>query len=337
MRSLVSICIPTYNGERYLKECLDTVLEQTYANLEIIVVDDCSKDATCEIIEEYIRKDSRIKLYRNTENSGLVGNWNKCLEIAQGEWIKFIFQDDLVTADCIEKQINAANGHSFVVCDRQFIFDDQVPEATKAYYNGPLLTLKKMISTDKDVFISAAEISNYAAANISLNFIGEPTAVLFKKEAVKKYGIFNADLSQICDLEYWLRIATAEGLVYIPEELVSFRIHAGSTTSQNVISATKFKPRYIDVILLAHEFLYGSGYEAFRNSISFSQQKKIDFFISSRMLEAKKAFEKDSSFDPQFFNKLLVKYPALKPYYHPSFGAKLVYCAVMLRRKLRKL
>ncbi|MCW3084105.1 MAG: putative glycosyl transferase [Bacteroidetes bacterium] len=337
MSSLVSICIPTYNGEQYLKECLDTVLAQTYTNLEIIVVDDCSKDATAAIIEEYIRKDKRIKLYRNPENLGLVGNWNKCLELAQGEWIKFIFQDDLVKPDCIEKQINGANGHSFVVCDREFIFDDKVPEAIKAYYNGPLLALKKMISTGKNIFITAAEISNYAAANISLNFIGEPTAVLFKKEAVKKYGIFNADLSQICDLEYWLRIATAEGLVYIPEELVSFRIHASSTTSQNVISNTKFKPRYIDVILLAHEFLHGNEFETFRNSISFSQKKKIGFFITSRMIEAKKAFEKDPSFDPQFFNNLFVKYPALKPYYRPSFAAKLVYCTVMLRRKLRKL
>ncbi len=334
--ALVSVCIPTYNGEKYLKECLDSVLSQSYSNIEIIIVDDCSTDTTCQIIEQYTRKDNRIKLYRNELNLGLVGNWNKCLELAQGEWIKFVFQDDLISVDCIKKQVNAAQNHSFVVCDRHFIFDDVVPEEIKLYYNYSLLTLKKIISTKKEVFISPKDLSYYTAANISLNFIGEPTAVLFKKELIKKLGVFNSDLSQICDLEYWLRITTVEGLVYIPEELVSFRIHADSTTSKNVISNTKFKPRYIDVILLAHEMLFSTNYKKFRELISAIYKKKIEFFITSKMVEAKTVFEKDKSLDPHFFEKLVVKYPALKKYYRPSFGSKLLYCIVMLRRGLKR-
>lgn len=333
---LVSICIPTYNGEKYLKECLDSVLSQSYSNIEIIVVDDCSKDATCDIIDEYSLKDNRISLYHNEFNLGLVGNWNKCLELAQGEWIKFVFQDDLIAAACIEKQINAAKGHSFVVCNRHFIFDDFVPEKIKSYYRETLLTLKKLITTDQEVFLSPQEISNYSAVNISLNFIGEPTAVMFKKDMIKKFGIFNSDFSMICDLEYWLRITTAEGLVYIPEELVSFRIHADSITSQSVISNIKFEPRYIDAMLLANEMLFSIRYKKFREFISYAYKKKLDFFIISRMYEAKSAFEKDNSLDPHFFEQLFIKYPALRKYYDLSFGAKFIYFMVILKRKLKK-
>src|SRR4051812_42885322 len=113
MNSLVSICIPTYNGEKYLKECFDSVLAQTYANTEVIVVDDGSTDGTFKILEEYASKDNRIKLVKNSANLGLVGNWNRCLEIATGEWIKFAFQDDVLNKNCIEKMIEAAGQHSF--------------------------------------------------------------------------------------------------------------------------------------------------------------------------------------------------------------------------------
>lgn len=335
MKPLVSICIPTYNGAEYLRECLDAVQAQTYPAIEIIVVDDCSTDETRAMIEQYAAKDQRIQLFVNEKNRGLVGNWNRCLELAKGEWIKFIFQDDLVTPDCIEKLVDAAGAHSFVTCDRHFLFDTSVPQVMKDYYLHSLLTLKKMKSGKQPQFIDAKEMSDYAAAHISLNFIGEPTAVLFRKEAIGKYGFFNDDLSQICDLEYWLRIATAEGMVYVPEELVSFRIHASSTTSQNIIASTKFKPRYIDVIVFAHELLYGAAFKSFQSQLSFSKRKKIEYFIMARMQDAKKAFEENKGTDRQFFDQLFLRYPALKAFYSPSFAAKLVSCGVMLRRKWR--
>ena len=142
MKDLISICIPTYNGEKYLKECLDTVLSQSYENIEIIIVDDCSIDKTISIVEEYIQKDSRIKLDKNQSNLGLVANWNKCLELANGEWIKFVFQDDLIEPDCLSLLQDAVAKNSIVVCDRNFIFDNSVSETTKTYYSKDLLSLK---------------------------------------------------------------------------------------------------------------------------------------------------------------------------------------------------
>ncbi|MES2592725.1 MAG: glycosyltransferase family 2 protein [Bacteroidota bacterium] len=332
---LISICIPTYNGEKYLKECLNSVLSQTYKNIEIIIVDDCSTDATTAILENYMAEDRRIILYKNTSNLGLVGNWNKCLELAKGEWIKFVFQDDLIVHDCIEKQQKAVKEHFFVVCDREFIFDNSVSETVKEYYNRHLLTLKKLVNTKNTVYLTDLQISKYAAENISLNFFGEPTAVMFKTEIIKEIGIFNLELSQICDLEYWLRIATLKGAVYIPETLVSFRIHAQSTTSNNILSTVKFKPRYIDTLLLAHEMLFSPYYVQFRSLMNFSYKEKLNYFIKSKMYEAKLAFEKDKSVDRDFFNGLFNKYPTLNNYYYPSFLTKIIFNIVIFRRKLK--
>ena len=132
MTPIVSVCIPTYNGSQFLKECIESILAQTFSNFELLIIDDRSSDNTIDLAEEYATRDSRIKVTINTQNLGLVGNWNRCLEIARGEWIKFVFQDDLLAPECLEKMLAAtALGKPIIYCDRNFIFEAQTPEATK--------------------------------------------------------------------------------------------------------------------------------------------------------------------------------------------------------------
>src|SRR3982751_3050681 len=92
-RPRVTVCVPMYNGERYLAECIESILAQTYTDFQLLLVDDCSTDATRSIAESYAAADSRVRLIVNHTNLGLVGNWNRCIELATGEWIKFVFQD----------------------------------------------------------------------------------------------------------------------------------------------------------------------------------------------------------------------------------------------------
>jgi glycosyltransferase involved in cell wall biosynthesis len=74
---LISVCIPVYNGAAYLEDCLQSVIAQTYSNIEILLVDDGSTDDSISIIEKFSQKDSRIRLVRNQKNLGLTGNWIK--------------------------------------------------------------------------------------------------------------------------------------------------------------------------------------------------------------------------------------------------------------------
>ena len=94
MMPVVSVCIPTYNGAAYLSQCLDSVMQQTCQSMEILVVDDGSSDDSGAIAQRYEGVDRRVRVIANKEHLGLVENWNRCVDLANGEWIKFVFQDD---------------------------------------------------------------------------------------------------------------------------------------------------------------------------------------------------------------------------------------------------
>ena len=92
---LVSIALCTYNGEAYLKEQLDSLIDQTYPNCEIIIVDDCSKDGTVDILKQYANEYPQIKLYINSENLGYTKNFEKAINLCNGEYIALCDQDDI--------------------------------------------------------------------------------------------------------------------------------------------------------------------------------------------------------------------------------------------------
>ncbi len=101
----ISVIIPMYNSEKYIAKCLDSIISQNYENLEIIVVNDGSKDSSKEICEEYVKKDSRIRLI-NTENRGAGSARNTGLDASTGEIIGFIDSDDYICNDFYERLYN---------------------------------------------------------------------------------------------------------------------------------------------------------------------------------------------------------------------------------------
>ena len=108
----VSIIIPIYNVEQYLPKCLESVINQTYKNLEIICVNDCSPDDSLKICQGYAQKDSRIKLINREQNGGLSAARNSGLEVASGEYVYFIDSDDYIDSDYIEKMVQMIEKHS---------------------------------------------------------------------------------------------------------------------------------------------------------------------------------------------------------------------------------
>lgn len=102
MNPLVSILIPVYNRENILSQTIDSALSQTYLNIEVIIVDNCSTDGTWDVIQDYARKDDRIKTFRNNANIGPVQNWKRCFDEAKGQYGKILFSDDLIDTTFIE-------------------------------------------------------------------------------------------------------------------------------------------------------------------------------------------------------------------------------------------
>ena len=112
---IVSVVMPAYNAERTIEASINSVIGQTFAYWELIIVNDCSTDGTASMINEYAAKDPRICVYHACENQGVAASRNYALELAQGEWIAFLDSDDLWREEKLEKQLRLAEETSAVI------------------------------------------------------------------------------------------------------------------------------------------------------------------------------------------------------------------------------
>ncbi|MCC6372492.1 MAG: glycosyltransferase family 2 protein [Bacteroidia bacterium] len=282
---LVSICIPTYNGQEFLKQCLDSCLNQSYTSYEVLLCDDCSTDSTLAIAKDYASKYPQLKVLVNPQNLGLVGNWNKCLQEARGEWIKFVFQDDYITPNCLEKFVQAIEPNTrLIVSERHFLLPADASEDVKNYYANVVRTLSNTCN-NSSLYYSPKQLSNAAVQNMAMNFIAEPSLSFFKKDILTNIGNFKSSLKQICDLEFILRAGTNFGLRLIPEKLCAFRIHSNTTTSTN-ISQNYFVLRHIEPLLLAYYLLYDEQFKNFRSHLSFLNGLKLKLYFKVKAYKA---------------------------------------------------
>ncbi len=238
---LVSICIPTYNGEAFLAEAIDSAINQTYRPLEIVISDDASKDNTKAIIKEkHNETDIPLTLF-NHKPSGIGANWNNCVKNSKGEFIKFLFQDDLLNENCIEEmmqfQINSEEELGLIFSDRTIFGEiDSLGLKNYQYFNYEPIFNGYDILKRKDLY------------HHPRNKIGEPITTLIPTKVLKQVGLFNEQLEQSLDYEMWYRICHHYKIGYIDKELVKFRIHKNQTTQNNIKKVTK--DRYLLPLLL---------------------------------------------------------------------------------------
>lgn len=226
VESLVSICLPTYNGADFLPQAIESALGQTYQNFEFIISDDGSSDATFEIIERYAKNDPRIRHSKNEQRLGLFQNYNICLQQANGEYIKPHAQDDLWEPTLIERQVEIlqANQRVALVSSRRKVID----ESGRSIPHEGIITAVDLFGSAP--FYSAEDIISHSLDPLR-NIIGEPCTVMFRKTSMD-CG-FATQFRHIGDIEYWLRILQKGDYAFINEELASFRKHAHGATAAN--------------------------------------------------------------------------------------------------------
>ena len=315
---LVSVCIPTYNGQTYLRECLESVSAQSFPDIEILVLDDHSLDDTLSILDEHAKRDPRIRVSRNKKNLGLVGNWNRCVELAKGEWIKFVFQDDLIAPTCVEKLGSAGEkGSSMVVCRRNIIFDAESVELQPVYRKyQDTFTVEKIFPGATE--ISAERFREGVLGYLDFNFIGEPNTVLLRKNVFLRYGPFHPHMIQLCDFEYWIRVAIHTGFTYVPETLATFRVHRDASSVIHRKTRKKRKD-LIDKILFWNEVTFNPIYSPLRLAAS-RRRPPLDFMdaLARKMQEIQSitgdGAEADDSGEDGFrsdWEVILSTYPSL--------------------------
>lgn len=143
----ITVVMPNYNGHRFVEQAIDSVLAQTYHNFELVVVDDCSKDDSLQLINQKAQNDSRIRIIALEKNSGVANARNVGIKAAKGEYIALLDNDDLWTEDKLERQVVIAErGADIVYCSYNFI-DEQNNEIKKPFIVPKQTNFNKMLAS----------------------------------------------------------------------------------------------------------------------------------------------------------------------------------------------
>jgi glycosyltransferase involved in cell wall biosynthesis len=231
--ALVSILIPTYNGERFLAEALRSALDQTHREIEVLVADDASTDRTPEILAEAAAADPRVRVIRRARNLGAFDNTATLVAEARGEYVKYLLHDDLLAPDCVETLLEG-------LCSS--------PSATLAFSHRSIIDADGQPIGDPDadrLLTRTGIVDGKHLGDVVLEFcrnvIGEVTTVLFRRADVDVDTLYRLDgrrLEANADVALWLSLLARGNAFYTPRTLSSFRRHAGQQTSNRRLQAS---------------------------------------------------------------------------------------------------
>ncbi|MFM8332409.1 MAG: glycosyltransferase family 2 protein [Candidatus Methylumidiphilus sp.] len=249
----VSVCIPTYRGEAYISEAIESVLAQDYTDFEVVVIDDNSPDQTAALVSSY--QDARVRYVKNPSNLGPEGNWNRCLEEAKGRYFKLLPQDDVLAPNCLGRQVDVLDSDegqtiALVFCARNIINQHGRVIAKRSYPGCAGGRIKGQNAIRSSI-------------RFGTNLIGEPGGVMFRKSLTDKAGNFDGSIGYVIDLDYWFRLLVNGDAYCLTEPLVSFRVSniswsvaIGNKQSLNFhrfidkcATQKKFKINFLDIVL----------------------------------------------------------------------------------------
>ncbi|WP_175620156.1 glycosyltransferase family 2 protein [Chryseobacterium schmidteae] len=290
---LISVVMPVYNGEKYLREAIDSILNQTFKYFELLLINDASTDNSEKIINSY--NDSRIIYIKNEQNLGLIKTLNKGLDLAKGEFVARMDQDDISHSERFEKQL---------------IIFKKNPEIGVC---GTWFTLFRENHEDK--IIEHPEYNDSIKIGLLTScFIGHPT-VMMRKKAIENYR-YDVNYQAAEDFELWTRLVRVTKFYNIQESLLKYRFHSSNisvlensvqVTNTKIITGNQLK--YIDIanseenielcnILLVASSKFRYTDDEFRKLISFANQleyqnlqkkvyneKKFHEIINKRLIE----------------------------------------------------
>ena len=214
----VSVCIPTYKGAATIGPAIASVLAQTFADFELLVIDDGSPDNTAVVVNGF--QDTRIRYLRNAANLGPEGNWNRCLSEARGQYFKLLPHDDLLHPDCLARQVAVLDADSgsqiaLVFSARDVLGPDGRKLTTRGYPGG------------REGMILARQVIR-SCIRRGTNLLGEPGAVLMRTRVAHLVGPFDATNPYVIDLDFWFRLLTHGNAYFCDAALASFRVSAQS-------------------------------------------------------------------------------------------------------------
>lgn len=204
----VSVCIPVYNGERFLPDCIGSVLSQDFDDFELVVVDNCSTDKTAEVVASY--NDPRIRFVKNETNIGSIGNFNKCIEVALGEYFVLLPHDDMLSPGAL----------------RLFSQSLDNPEVGLAY------SAIQTIDADGNNFTTRMGLADYDVSNVRqavegiVNHFVPIQLAMARTEVLQRLGGFDDKFGLYSDIHMWLKVVFDNwSVAYQDVTLFYHRVH----------------------------------------------------------------------------------------------------------------
>lgn len=295
---LVSICIPNRNMARYLPSSIGSSLEQTYSNIEIIIVDNCSSDDSYEIITGIANSESQCAVFQNMRNIGIPGNWNRCVELSKGEYVVLLSADDTLEPDFVERCMNyhLRFDNLGYVCTEWSTLDEQGNK------------------TFREPFYSKSGVVP-AYEEARLNIIGShtvPSAMLIHKGRLLEVGGYNDRYHWTIDLDLKLKLNLRYDTGYIKDLLCNYREHSG----QSIAAGAKSKLLLMELYKTKIEILDNLpenmlGLNDFRKTMQSNMAKSaIDFCyicldtgdseLALEYLYLAKSFDLNADANPRF-------------------------------------
>lgn len=222
----LSIIMPVYNSEKYLREAIESVLNQSFKDFELILVNDASTDSSREICEEYSRKESRVKTIELEKNQGPGLARNKAIEIAQGEYFTFVDSDDKISADTYSELIRFAgeNRLDIVRCEMgRFSDKNPIPAHVFQYYGGYHIFKDKSDMRQMALCVFATPIR---PEDRNLNFGGSACSALFHKSLFKEKGLRFPEREHMISEDYifcYRALLLSDSIGLVPKSLYFYR------------------------------------------------------------------------------------------------------------------
>ncbi|MBJ6141842.1 glycosyltransferase [Hymenobacter sp. BT559] len=235
---MVTIIIPNYNHAKYLPQRIESVLQQTYANTEVIILDDCSSDNSREIIERFAKEDKRIKVIYNEQNSGSTfKQWNKGIALAKGEYIWIAESDDYSDLFFLEKlvlKLDANSDIGLAYCDSLYVDE-----------NGKVIDRNYSLYSELDVELWENDFTVDGLGLVKKfmsykNIIPNASAVVFRRSIAQQVGPADEKMRLVGDWLYWASILAVSQVVFVAEQLNYFRQHINNVRSRTFINGIYF-------------------------------------------------------------------------------------------------
>ena len=268
-KPLVTIAIPVFNGEFEISDAIESVFNQSIDDFELVVIDDCSTDKTIEVVESF--KDQRIRLIKNEVNLGYIGNFNRAVNEARGEYLKILCHDDIILPNSVEALLRPFKEPN-----------DRVVLSTglkKIVNNRRKSILRPQGFNGKSREIDGVDAIR-ACVRAGRNLIGETSVALVRTSVIREIGTFKTKYT--LDLNMWFRILQTGNVYFVNEPVSEFRVTNSSGTAAQSRTQAKQTRELIDWI--KQEDIGVSNFDAFIGKLSASvnqfARRAIFFFAN---------------------------------------------------------